>query len=164
MKSFLRFISINETRPTAAILWEALKRFQWWNLLRSDTSPEAERALAEIFSLVDPSDIIGDEEQALYTATRNRFRANPDPVGRARRNLPEWGNYLNRRQKNDKLYFRRMYPIALSDAPTNSPPPGLDVPAPDEVGDLIADFLEAARSDPGNAAAGRPTRARRKRG
>lgn len=164
MEEIFMFNRRNETRPTAAILWEALKRFQWWNLLRSDTSPEAEGALADVFSRVDPSDIIGDEEQALYTATRNRFRANPDPVGRARRNLPEWGNYLNRRQKNDKTYFRRMYPIALSDAPTDSPPPGLDVPAPDEVCDLIADYLEAVRRDPGNAAANRPTRARRKRG
>ena len=163
MKTLLMFSQTNETRPTAARLWELLERFQWWSLTRSDTSPATEKALAEIFSRVDPNDITGDEARALYTATRNRYRVNSDPVGRDRRNLPEWGNYLNRRQKNDKHYFRRMCPIALSDEPANSPPPGLAVPAPDEVGELIADFLEAVKRDPANTAANRPTAARRKR-
>lgn len=147
MKRFLRFNRTNETRPTAALLWEALERYQWFYLLRSDTSTETEKALAEIFSRVDPCYIIEDESRNLYTATRNRYRVNPDPIGRDRRNLPEWGNYLNRRNRTDKTYFRRMYPIALSDAPTDFPPPGLNIPAPNEVGKLIGDYLEAVKRE-----------------
>ena len=103
------------------------------------------RALAEIFDRIDPADISGEEARGLYSAIRGRYLLDPDPRKQARRHLPEISNYLERHKRDAAFYrlYRRGRRILLSDDPADFPPPGSYVPAPDEIGGLVTEYLEA---------------------
>ena len=121
--------------------------FLFWVLSRPyGYSAIWERALAEIFDRIDPADISGKEARGLYSAIRGRYRLDPDPRKQARRHLPEMSNFLER-QKRDAAFHRRRR-ILLDDDPADFPPPGSYVPAPDEIGGLVTEVLEARSARP----------------